>query len=131
MSMTDPISDMLTRIRNGQKARKASVTMPASKAKAAVARVLKDEGYIADFSTTDDGKKERLTVELKYFEGKPVIERIQRVSKPGLRIYRSNEDLPRVLGGLGVAIVSTSAGVMSDRQAREQGVGGEVLCVVS
>jgi len=131
MSMTDPISDMLTRIRNGQKARKVSVTMPASNAKTAVARVLKDEGYIVDYSTTADGKKANLTVELKYFEGKPVIERIQRVSKPGLRIYRGNDELPKVLGGLGVAIVSTSAGVMSDRQAREQGIGGEVLCVVS
>lgn len=131
MSMTDPISDMLTRIRNGQKAHKVSVTMPASKAKSAVARVLKDEGYIVDYSTTADGPKADLTVELKYFEGKPVIERIQRVSKPGLRIYRSQEELPKVLGGLGVAIVSTSAGVMSDRQAREQGIGGEVLCVIS
>jgi len=131
MSMTDPISDMLTRIRNGQKARKVSVTMPASKAKTAVARVLKDEGYIADFSTASDGSKEALTVELKYFEGKPVIERIQRVSKPGLRIYRPKDELPKVLGGLGVAIVSTSAGVMSDKQAREQGIGGEVLCVIS
>jgi small subunit ribosomal protein S8 len=129
--MTDPISDMLTRIRNGQKARKVSVTMPASKAKTAVAKVLKDEGYIADYSTTAEGQKADLTVELKYFEGKPVIERIQRVSKPGLRIYRGQEDLPRVLGGLGVAIVSTSAGVMSDRQAREKGIGGEVLCVIS
>jgi small subunit ribosomal protein S8 len=129
--MTDPISDMLTRIRNGQKARKVSVSMPASKAKTAVARVLKDEGYIADFSTASDGSKEALTVELKYFEGKPVIERIQRVSKPGLRIYRPKDELPKVLGGLGVAIVSTSAGVMSDKQAREQGIGGEVLCVIS
>lgn len=131
MSMTDPISDMLTRIRNGQKARKVSVTMPASKAKTAVAKVLKDEGYIVDYSTTAEGNKADLTVELKYFEGKPVIERIRRVSKPGLRIYRGQEDLPRVLGGLGVAIVSTSAGVMSDRQAREKGIGGEVLCVIS
>jgi small subunit ribosomal protein S8 len=129
--MTDPISDMLTRIRNGQKARKVSVTMPASKAKTAVAKVLKDEGYIVDYSTTAEGQKADLTVELKYFEGKPVIERIQRVSKPGLRIYRGQEDLPKVLGGLGVAIVSTSAGVMSDRQAREKGIGGEVLCVIS
>jgi small subunit ribosomal protein S8 len=129
--MTDPISDMLTRIRNGQKARKVSVTMPASKAKTAVAKVLKEEGYISDFSTASDGGKEALTIELKYFEGKPVIERIQRVSKPGLRIYRRKEEVPKVLGGLGVAIVSTSAGVMSDRQAREQGIGGEVLCVIS
>jgi len=131
MSMTDPISDMLTRIRNGQKARKVSVRMPASNAKTAVARVLKDEGYIADYSTTEDGQKAELTVELKYYEGKPVIENIKRISKPGLRIYRGTEDLPKVLGGLGVAIVSTSAGVMSDRQAREQGIGGEVLCVIS
>jgi small subunit ribosomal protein S8 len=129
--MTDPISDMLTRIRNGQKARKVSVTMPASKAKTAVAKVLKDEGYIADYSTTADGQKADLTIELKYYEGKPVIERIERVSKPGLRIHRGKEELPRVLGGLGVAIVSTSAGVMSDRQAREKGIGGEVLCVIS
>jgi small subunit ribosomal protein S8 len=129
--MTDPISDMLTRIRNGQKARKVSVTMPASKAKTAVAKVLKDEGYIVDYSTASEGQKADLTVELKYFEGKPVIERIQRVSKPGLRIYRGQQELPKVLGGLGVAIVSTSAGVMSDRQAREKGIGGEVLCVIS
>jgi small subunit ribosomal protein S8 len=131
MSMTDPISDMLTRIRNGQKARKVSVRMPASNAKTAVAMVLKDEGYIADYSTTEDGQKAELTVELKYYEGKPVIENIKRISKPGLRIYRGKEDLPKVLGGLGVAIVSTSAGVMSDRQARELGIGGEVLCVIS
>ena len=131
MSMTDPISDMLTRIRNGQKARKVSVTMPASKLKKAVAQVLQDEGYITGFTAAAEGGKEALTVELKYFEGKPVIERVERVSKPGLRIYRGKEELPKVLGGLGVAIVSTSAGVMSDRQAREQGIGGEVLCVVS
>ncbi len=131
MSMTDPIADMLTRIRNGQKARKVNVTMPSSTAKVAVAGVLKDEGYIAGFSTEGDGNKLSLTVELKYYEGAPVIERIERVSKPGLRIYRSTEEIPKVLGGLGVAIVSTSAGVMSDRQAREKGIGGEVLCVVS
>ena len=131
MSMTDPIADMLTRIRNGQKARMVSVSMPASKAKEAIARVLKDEGYITDFSVEGEGAARSLTVELKYFEGVPVIERIQRASRPGLRIYRGKEDLPKVLGGLGVAIVSTSAGVMSDRQAREQGIGGEVLCIVS
>lgn len=131
MTMTDPIADMLTRVRNGQKARKVSVTMPSSKAKAAVAKVLKDEGYITDYSTSTDGNKSELTVELKYFEGTPVIERIERVSKPGLRIYRRQDELPKVLGGLGVAIVSTSAGVMSDRQARERGIGGEVLCIVS
>lgn len=131
MSMTDPIADMLTRIRNGQKARMVSVSMPASKVKEAVARVLKDEGYITDYATEGEGASKLLTVELKYFQGAPVIERIQRASRPGLRIYRRKEDLPKVLGGLGVAIVSTSAGVMSDRQAREKGIGGEVLCIVS
>lgn len=131
MSMTDPIADMLTRIRNGQKARKVSVSMPASSVKEAVAKVLKEEGYITDYSSEGEGASKRLSVELKYFEGTPVIERIERASRPGLRIYRGKEDLPRVLGGLGVAIVSTSAGVMSDRQAREQGIGGEVLCIVS
>jgi len=122
---------MLTRIRNGQKARKLSVSMPASKAKEAVASVLKDEGYITGFSVDGDGATKELSVELKYFEGVPVIERIQRASRPGLRIYRGKEGLPKVLGGLGVAIVSTSAGVMSDRQAREKGIGGEVICIVS
>lgn len=131
MTMTDPISDMLTRIRNGQKARKVSVSMPASNAKEAVASVLKDEGYITGFSVEGEGATKELSVELKYFEGVPVIERIQRASRPGLRIYRGKESLPKVLGGLGVAIVSTSAGVMSDRQAREKGIGGEVICIVS
>ena len=131
MSMTDPIADMLTRIRNGQAARKVAVAMPASKAKEAVARVLLDEGYIAGFTTDGDGAARELKVELKYFDGVPVIEKIQRASRPGLRVYRGKDDLPKVLGGLGVAIVSTSAGVMSDRQAREQGIGGEVICVVS
>ena len=131
MTMTDPIADMLTRIRNGQKARKVSVSMPASTAKTAVAAVLKDEGYITSYASEGEGATAQLTVELKYFEGVPVIEHIERSSKPGLRIYRGKDDLPKVLGGLGVAIVSTSAGVMSDRQAREKGVGGEVLCVVS
>ena len=131
MSMTDPIADMLTRIRNGQKARKVAVSMPLSTAKVAVAKVLKDEGYVIDYSSEGEGAEATLTVELKYFEGVPVIERVQRVSKPGLRVYRGKEDLPRVLGGLGIAIVSTSAGVMSDKQAREQGIGGEVLCIVS
>ena len=131
MTMTDPIADMLTRIRNGQKARKVSVAMPASTKKEAVAKVLQSEGYITGFSTEGEGVKKQLSVELKYFEGLPVIERIERTSKPGLRIYRGKEGLPKVLGGLGVAIVSTSAGVMSDRQAREKGIGGEVLCVVS
>ncbi len=131
MTMTDPISDMLTRIRNGQKARKVSVSMPASKAKEAVAKVLKDEGYITDFSTEGEGSTKAFTVELKYFDGVPVIERIERASRPGLRIYRGKESLPKVLGGLGIAIVSTSAGVMSDAKAREKGIGGEVLCIVS
>jgi len=131
MSMTDPIADMLTRIRNGQRANKVSVSMPTSGAKVAVAKVLKEEGYITDFSIDSGEVKSDLTIELKYFEGLPVIEKIDRVSKPGLRIYRGKEDMPKVLGGLGVAIVSTSAGVMSDRQAREKGIGGEVLCVVS
>jgi len=129
--MTDPIADMLTRIRNGQKARKVNVSMPASTAKEAVAAVLKDEGYIAGFETSGEGASRKLNVELKYFEGTPVIENVKRVSKPGLRVYRGKEELPKVLGGLGIAIVSTSAGVMSDRQAREKGVGGEVICVVS
>jgi small subunit ribosomal protein S8 len=129
--MTDPIADMLTRIRNGQKARKVNVAMPASKEKEAVAAVLKDEGYITSFETSGEGATKQLNIELKYYEGTPVIETVKRVSKPGLRIYRGKEDLPKVLGGLGIAIVSTSAGVMSDRQAREKGIGGEVLCVVS
>lgn len=131
MSMTDPIADMLTRIRNGQKARKVSVSMPASTVKQAVAHVLKDEGYITGFGTSGEGASKQLSVELKYFEGTPVIENVQRVSKPGLRVYRGSEELPKVLGGLGIAIISTSAGVLSDRQAREKGVGGEVICVVS
>jgi len=131
MSMNDPIADMLTRIRNAQKARMVSVSMPASKAKEAVAKVLQDEGYVTSYSTDGEGAAKSLSVELKYFEGVPVIERIDRASRPGLRIYRGKEALPKVLGGLGVAIVSTSAGVMSDRQAREKGIGGEVLCIVS
>jgi len=129
--MTDPIADMLTRIRNGQKARKVSVSMPASKSKEAIASVLKDEGYIVDYKVDGDAAEKQLTIELKYFKGAPVIEKIQRTSRPGLRIYRGKEELPKVLGGLGVAIVSTSAGVMSDRQAREKGIGGEVLCIIS
>jgi len=131
MSMTDPIADMLTRIRNGQKARKVSVSMPASTVKVAVANVLKDEGYIGKFETSGEGASKSLSVELRYFEGKPVIENVKRISKPGLRVYRGQDELPKVLGGLGIAIVSTSAGVMSDRQARAKGVGGEVICIVS
>ena len=131
MSMTDPIADMLTRIRNGQKARKVSISMPSSKEKQAIASVLKEEGYSTSFETSGDGAAKVLSVELKYFEGAPVIETVKRVSKPGLRVYRGKEELPRVLGGLGIAIVSTSVGLMSDRQAREKGVGGEVICTVS
>lgn len=131
MSMTDPIADMLTRIRNGQASNKTEVAIPSSKLKTAIAEVLRKEGYISNYSTSGKGGKNILSIELKYFEGKPVIESIHRSSKPGLRIYKNKENLPKVLGGLGVAIVSTSAGVMSDRVAREKGVGGEVLCIVS
>ncbi len=131
MSMTDPIADMLTRIRNGQSARKVAVSMPASRSKEAIARVLEDEGYITGYAVDGEGAAKELTIELKYFQGVPVIEKIQRASRPGLRVYKGKDNLPRVLGGLGVAIVSTSAGVMSDRQAREKGIGGEVICVVS
>ena len=131
MSMTDPIADMLTRIRNGQASNKTEVAIPSSKLKTAIAEVLRKEGYISNYSTSGKGVKNILSIELKYFEGKPVIESIYRTSKPGLRIYKNKENLPKVLGGLGVAIVSTSAGVMSDRVAREKGVGGEVLCIVS
>jgi len=131
MSMSDPIADMLTRIRNGQHAEKAQVSMPASKQKAAIAKVLKDEGYILDYSVADEGGKPTLTITLKYFEGRPVIEKVRRVSRPGLRIYKNKHELPKVDGGLGIAIVSTSKGVMTDRQARAVGEGGEVLCTVS
>ena len=130
MSMSDPIADMLTRIRNGQSAAKTDVTMPASNIKQAIAKVLKDEGYIKDFSTTDEAKPQ-LSVTLKYFDGKPVIESVKRVSRPGLRIYKSKDELPKVLNGLGVAIISTSKGVMTDREARAAGFGGEVICLVS
>lgn len=132
MSMTDPIADMLTRIRNGQTAGLPSVTMPSSHRKEAIAAVLRDEGYIAGFQVTDKpGNKRELTVELKYFDGKPVIEHLRRISRPGLRNYRRKDKLPSVMGGLGVAIVSTPAGVMSDRVARAKGFGGEVICIVS
>lgn len=131
MSMTDPIADLLTRIRNGQKARKVAVAMPSSTKKVAICEVLKSEGYIEDYSVENNGNKAELSVNLKYYEGQPVIERIKRVSRPGLRIYKSSDDLPKVLGGLGVAIVSTSQGVMTDRQARANNQGGEVLCLVS
>ena len=131
MSMNDPISDMLTRIRNAQSANKTHVNMTSSSAKKDIAKVLKDEGYIVDYDIENDKVPQNLNIELKYFEGKPVIENIARASKPGLRIYRNKEELPKVLGGLGVAIISTSAGVMSDRQARKNGIGGEVICIVS
>ena len=131
MSMTDPIADLLTRIRNGQGAGKTHIKVSSSGVKKAILEVLKDEGYIESFSSEKDGALETLMVDLKYFAGKPVIETIQRFSKPGCRRYRGKGELPTVLGGLGVAIVSTSGGVMSDRQARAQGRGGEVLCVVS
>ena len=130
MSMQDPLSDMLTRIRNAQLAGKTGVEMPGSKLKAAVAQVLKDEGYIADFALSDESGKVRLSIGLKYFQGKPVIAEIDRVSRPGLRRYSAKGELPSVRAGLGVAIVSTSKGVMTDRAARAAGVGGEVLCTV-
>ena len=128
--MTDPIADMLTRVRNAQAASKHDVTMPASKLKMAIAKVLQDEGYIGDFST-DGAAKPTLTITLKYYEGRPVIDDIKRVSRPGLRIYKNKDELPRILNGLGIAIVSTSAGVMTDREARATGRGGEIICTVS
>lgn len=131
MSMHDPIADMLTRIRNAQRADKPSVTMPSSKLKVAIAQVLKDEGYIEQFVVRNPELKPQLEIELKYYSGRPVIERIERVSKPGLRIYRGVSDIPKVMNGLGIAIVSTSMGVMTDRKARQQGVGGELLCIVA
>ena len=131
MSMSDPIADMLTRIRNAQSAEKTEVKMPSSKLKIAIARVLKDEGYVDDFAVRDDAGKPELSIALKYYAGRPVIDRIERVSRPGLRIYKGKEDIPTVMNGLGVAILSTSQGVMTDRKARATGVGGEVLCVVA
>lgn len=128
--MTDPIADMLTRIRNAQAASKFDVTMPSSKLKNAIAKVLLDEGYITEYSA-DSEVKPTLTVTLKYYEGRPVIDNIKRVSRPGLRIYKNKDELPKILNGLGVAIVSTSAGVMTDKQARDSGRGGEILCTVS
>ena len=131
MSMSDPIADMLTRIRNAQLSEKVSVAMPASKVKAAIAKVLKDEGYIEDFALRENGAKKELAIGLKYYAGRPVIERLERVSKPGLRVYKGRDDIPRVMNGLGVAILSTSRGVMTDRKARADGLGGEVLCIVA
>ncbi len=130
MSMSDTIADMLTRIRNAQHTRKADVRMPSSKMKREIARVLKEEGYIADFRVEPCDGKPELVIELKYFEGRPVIESLERVSRPGLRIYKPADELPKVRGGLGIAIVSTSKGVMTDRAARKAGVGGEVICSV-
>ena len=131
MSMTDPIADMLVRIKNAAAVGKPAVKMPSSKTKAAIAKVLKDEGYIGDFRVIENGAKAELEIALKYFEGKPVIERLQRFSRSGLRQYRGKDAIPKVLGGLGVAIISTSKGIMTDAQARQQGVGGEVLCFVA
>jgi small subunit ribosomal protein S8 len=131
MSMQDPVADMLTRIRNGQAAGKVSVTIPSSKLKQSIATVLKDEGYIANFAVAEQSGKTDLTVELKYFQGKPVIDLLKRVSRPGLRIYRGKNDLPSVRGGLGIAIISTSQGVMTERAARKAGQGGEVVAFVA
>jgi len=131
MSMSDPIADMLTRIRNAQMTNKPSVSMPASKLKGAIANVLKDEGYIDDYMVQDVEGKPQLNISLKYYAGRPVIEKIERVSRPGLRIYRGTNDIPKVMNGLGVTIVSTSKGVMTDRKAHAAGIGGEVLCVVA
>jgi small subunit ribosomal protein S8 len=131
MSMTDPIADMLTRIRNAQAAEKLSVSMPASKLKQSIAQVLKDEGYIEGFSVNAVGGLPVMEIGLKYYSGRPVIEKIERVSRPGLRIYRGNGNIPKVMNGMGIAIVSTSKGVMTDRRARASGVGGEVLCIVA
>ena len=131
MSMSDPIADMLTRIRNAQASEKVSVEMPCSKLKVAIAAVLKDEGYIEDFKVSADAGKNMLEIGLKYYAGRPVIEKIERVSRPGLRIYRASRDIPSVMNGLGIAIVSTSRGVMTDRKARASGVGGAVLCIVA
>ncbi len=131
MSMTDPIADMLTRIRNAQMAQKSAVVMPSSKLKVAIATVLKDEGYIDEFAVRENNGKPSLDIALKYYAGRAVIERIERVSKPGLRVYKGKDNLPQVLNGLGVAIVSTPKGVMTDRKARASNVGGEVLCIVA
>ncbi len=131
MSMSDPIADMLTRIRNAQSVEKAGVVMPASKVKKAIAQVLKDEGFIDDFAVRENDGKPELNISLKYYAGRPVIEKIERVSRPGLRIYKGSQEIPKVMNGLGIAIVSTSHGVMTDRKARANGVGGEVLCIVA
>lgn len=129
--MSDPIADMLTRIRNGQMAGHANVVMPSSKVKAAIAKVLEAEGYISAFSINDNEGKSELSVDLKYFDGKPVIEMVKRVSRPGLRVYKNKDELPKVIGGLGTAVISTSKGIMTDRDARQAGIGGEVVCYVA
>lgn len=131
MSINDPIGDFLTRIRNGQQARKKTIISPSSTVRAAIAEVLKDEGYIADFAVASEGKKKTITVTLKYYQGKPVIERIDRISTPSLRVYKKNGAVPKILGGLGIAILTTPQGVLSDKKARAAGIGGEVICVVS
>jgi len=131
MSMSDPIADMLIRIRNAQMVGHVETVMPASKLKVSIAKVLKDEGYIEDFALRENGSRKELAIALKYYAGRPVIERLERVSKPGLRVYKSRDDIPRVMNGLGVAILSTSRGVMTDRKARADGVGGEILCIVA
>jgi len=131
MSMSDPIADMLTRIRNAQLAEKLSVAMPSSRVKASIAQVLKDEGYIEEFKVRDEDGKSTLEIALKYYAGEPVIEKIERVSRPGLRIYKGRDEIPKIMNGLGIAIVSTSKGVMTDRKARATGIGGEVLCIVA
>ncbi|TAK80196.1 MAG: 30S ribosomal protein S8 [Betaproteobacteria bacterium] len=131
MSMSDPIADMLIRIRNAQMVGHVEVVMPASKLKSAIAQVLKQEGYIEDFALRDNAAHKELAIALKYYAGRPVIERLERVSKPGLRVYKGRDDIPRVMNGLGVAILSTSRGVMTDRKARADGIGGEVLCIVA
>ena len=131
MSMSDPVADMLTRIRNGQMAGHSKVNMPSSKLKIALAKVLTDEGFISTFSIKEDEGKAELSVDLKYFDGKPVIDMIKRVSRPGLRVYKNKDELPNVIGGLGIAVISTSKGIMTDRDARQAGVGGEVICYVA
>lgn len=131
MSMSDPIADMLTRVRNALSVAKISVSMPSSKQKVAIATLLKEEGYIKDYKESTDGNKPTLEIELKYYEGKPVIDLLQRVSRPGLRVYKNKDELPQVMGGLGVAIVSTSSGLMTDRNARQAGHGGEIVCYVA
>jgi small subunit ribosomal protein S8 len=131
MSLQDPISDMLTRIRNGQARAKVSVSMPSSKQKVAIAQILKDEGYISSFNVAEEGPKNSLTIDLKYYEGKPVIELLKRVSRPSLRLYKKTDDIAKVKAGLGTAIISTSKGLMTDKTARTQGVGGEIICIIA